>query len=56
MHSVDDSGQICINLNDFNELLLDRSGDLEQNSGKIRAIPSLLVQSHYSQHGLSTSP
>ncbi|RUR08971.1 hypothetical protein [Legionella sp. km772] len=37
-------------------LLLARSGDLEQNSGKIRAIPGLLVHSPYSQNGLSTSP
>ncbi|RUR08351.1 HAD family hydrolase [Legionella sp. km772] len=35
---------------------LARSGDLEQNSGKIRAIPGLLVHSPYSQNGLSTSP
>ncbi|RUR07508.1 PAS domain S-box protein [Legionella sp. km772] len=40
-----------------NELIgLARSGDLEQNSGKIRAIPGLLVHSPYSQNGLSTSP
>ncbi|RUR08281.1 type II secretion system minor pseudopilin GspK [Legionella sp. km772] len=37
-------------------ILLARSGDLEQNSGKIRAIPGLLVHSPYSQNGLSTSP
>ncbi|RUR04246.1 hypothetical protein [Legionella sp. km772] len=37
-------------------LKLARSGDLEQNSGKIRAIPGLLVHSPYSQNGLSTSP
>ncbi|RUR10851.1 MASE3 domain-containing protein [Legionella sp. km772] len=36
--------------------VLARSGDLEQNSGKIRAIPGLLVHSPYSQNGLSTSP
>ncbi|RUR06888.1 DUF3488 domain-containing protein [Legionella sp. km772] len=36
--------------------ILARSGDLEQNSGKIRAIPGLLVHSPYSQNGLSTSP
>ncbi|RUR12961.1 hypothetical protein [Legionella sp. km772] len=38
------------------KVLLARSGDLEQNSGKIRAIPGLLVHSPYSQNGLSTSP
>ncbi|RUR04334.1 chemotaxis protein CheB [Legionella sp. km772] len=37
-------------------VMLARSGDLEQNSGKIRAIPGLLVHSPYSQNGLSTSP
>ncbi|RUR09885.1 oligosaccharide flippase family protein [Legionella sp. km772] len=37
-------------------MILARSGDLEQNSGKIRAIPGLLVHSPYSQNGLSTSP
>ncbi|RUR04217.1 hypothetical protein [Legionella sp. km772] len=40
----------------LNDADLARSGDLEQNSGKIRAIPGLLVHSPYSQNGLSTSP
>ncbi|WP_158617486.1 hypothetical protein [Legionella sp. km772] len=40
----------------WEEVKLARSGDLEQNSGKIRAIPGLLVHSPYSQNGLSTSP
>lgn len=30
-------------LKELDDIHLDRSGDLEQNSGKIRAIPGLLV-------------
>ena len=41
---------------EFKNGYLDRSGDLEQKSGKIRAIPVLFVASHHSQNGLSTSP